>query len=676
MPSRPVLRIPILVLLLAPAALLFLGCPNNPPDELVSSRSYSGHESDLDANNFVRAYPAAVGTRLDDCQLCHRAGVAATDTSTIYNACNYCHLIPFPDATYTTGVPASYWDTLNDFGQDYMTAGRDEEAFATIAAEDSDGDTFSNTEEITDSRFPGNPNSKPGNPLAATIELTHAQVAAMTQHSQFLLMNTTRQQYDDYVTYNGPKVKDLLAAAGVDLTGATGITVFAPDGFRKDFTLSNVNDQYPDGLFDIRRPVGDGTDPALRELSRSHADHGPDGAAYADGDGPARPLADHRPAARRGALDTSYYDAVTGKLEGEGPFRIIPPQSHRRPTGPRQWAAAGQPRRRLELPELPEPQRRRLGARHVHHPHQPHAGRRRGIRHHQWLVVDPGQEDRDLRTEHGLKARGPSRSGGRARSFDATCSILASPRRFSPSGLRRLLEAQAPSLKLDGYLQLWYLYEQAENGKLQAITGDPGAQAASGFSLNRARLQAALDLGAFKAVLQFRLEGGSLGLLDAYGSWQPFGPALVLRLGQMKIPSAWEVAVGDEALDFATRSRFANEVANWSLSKSSSSTHPFYLLQTQARDLGLGFDGYFRGFRYFLMVGNGLGANNYVGAEENRQFVVANAIGAYFYGARLSYDLLYELRQRLRPTAFYLELGGHANCNHHPNLIYNDNQVY
>jgi hypothetical protein len=237
------------------------------------------------------------------------------------------------------------------------------------------------------------------------------------------------------------------------------------------------------------------------------------------------------------------------------------------------------------------------------------------------------------------------------------------------------LQAQVP-VKLDGYLQFWYLYEQAENGKLQPTTGDPGAQAASGFSLNRARLQTSLDLGAFKAVLQFRLEGGSVGLLDAYGSWQPFGPALELRAGQMKIPSAWEVAVGDEALDFATRSRFASEVPNWSLSKSSSSTHPFYLLQTSARDLGAGLRGYWRGLRYFLMIGNGLGANNYVGAEENRQFVVANDFGAYFYGARLSYDLAYELRQRIRPTAFYLELGGHASYNHHPNLIYNDNQVY
>lgn len=324
--SRPVLRIAILMLLLAPAALLFLGCPNNPPDELVSSRSYSGHESDLDANNFVRAYPAAMGTRLDDCQLCHRAGQAGTSTSKVYNACSYCHIYAFNDTSYTIGVPGSYYDTLNPFGQDYHDAGESQEAFALIAAEDSDGDTFSNEEEIAENRFPGNANSKPGNPLAATIELTQAQVAAMGQHSQFLLMNASKQQYDDYTTYTGPKVKDFLVAAGVDLTEATGITVFAPDGFSKDFTMDNINNQYPDGLY--RAVVQLTMDPTLRFVTYPNPipTDPSTGFPYADG----AELGDlwltialQRDGA---ALSTSYYDSVTGRLEGEGPFRIIPPQ--------------------------------------------------------------------------------------------------------------------------------------------------------------------------------------------------------------------------------------------------------------------------------------------------------------------------------------------------------------
>lgn len=36
--------------------------------EKASSRSYVGHENDQDIQNFIGMYPAAAGTRLDDCQ--------------------------------------------------------------------------------------------------------------------------------------------------------------------------------------------------------------------------------------------------------------------------------------------------------------------------------------------------------------------------------------------------------------------------------------------------------------------------------------------------------------------------------------------------------------------------------------------------------------------------------
>jgi len=48
--------------------------------EAVSSRAYVGHETDADMNGFIRQYPGAAGTRLDDCQTCHRGGVRGTDT--------------------------------------------------------------------------------------------------------------------------------------------------------------------------------------------------------------------------------------------------------------------------------------------------------------------------------------------------------------------------------------------------------------------------------------------------------------------------------------------------------------------------------------------------------------------------------------------------------------------
>jgi hypothetical protein len=301
--------------------------PGTKTEDLISSRSYSGHENDLDANAFVRAYPAAVGTRLDDCQMCHRAGVAATDTKNVYNACSYCHIYAFNDTSYVTGVPTSYHDTLNAFGLDYQSHGKGTAALAAIESLDSDGDTYANKDEIADNRFPGNAASNPGQALAITATLSSAQISSMTQHSQFLLMNTSKQQYDFYATYTGPTVKDLLTAAGVDLgdVGITGISVFAPDGFARDFTISQINTQYADNLYYsvdqsamalanqfVTYPMVIPTNPGT-------------GSAYANGDTITDlwlTIASQRDGA---ALSTSYYDMTTKKLEGEGPYRIIPP---------------------------------------------------------------------------------------------------------------------------------------------------------------------------------------------------------------------------------------------------------------------------------------------------------------------------------------------------------------
>ena len=109
--------------------------------------------------------------------------------------------------------------------------------------------------------------------------------------------------------------------------GATGISVFAPDGFKKDFTLSNVNDQYPDGLFEYVDQSG--MDATLRFVNYPDPIPTDPLTTLPYADGAALPdlwltIALERDGA---ALDNSYYDPVTGKLEGEGPFRIIPPQS-------------------------------------------------------------------------------------------------------------------------------------------------------------------------------------------------------------------------------------------------------------------------------------------------------------------------------------------------------------
>ena len=56
----------------------------NDEQDNVSTRSYKGHEVDVDSNNFVSVYPHTLGTRLDDCQTCHT-------TSYSEYTCYECH---------------------------------------------------------------------------------------------------------------------------------------------------------------------------------------------------------------------------------------------------------------------------------------------------------------------------------------------------------------------------------------------------------------------------------------------------------------------------------------------------------------------------------------------------------------------------------------------------------
>ena len=319
-------RVSILVILtgVCMAAVMMGACSSGSDSdrtELVSSRSYSGHTTDADADNLVNVYPETVGTRLDDCKTCHRAGVEGTDTEKIYNVCDYCHLLEFPDDSLATGVPAAFEDTLNVYGLAYADAGRDRAALSAIRSADTDGDGYANDVEIRELRYPGDPDSRPDQPLAPIIELTFSDIDAMPMHEQFMLMVTTKQQFDDYVSYGGVTVSDLLDAAGVDLDGAEGITVFAPDGFGKDFSMEDIARQFPNGIFH-RTPVFD--DPLMELVN--YPDPLP--ASYRDGDEIPDALRLMVAVSRAGApLDMSYYDGESGKLTGEGPYRLVIPQS-------------------------------------------------------------------------------------------------------------------------------------------------------------------------------------------------------------------------------------------------------------------------------------------------------------------------------------------------------------
>lgn len=289
--------------------------------DAVPSRAYVGHENDADMRGFIRHYPSAAGTRLDDCQSCHRGGVKGTDTEREYSPCGYCHLLLYPNARYTTGVPKTMADTLNAYGLDYRKAGRTAEAFAAIDGLDSDGDGYRNGFEVAGLRNPGDSASRPGLPQAPSVSLGWDEIRGLPVHSQFMLMNTTKEPTDDYVLFKGVRVIDLLSAAKVNLSGVTGITVFAPDGYSIDYSLEDIQAPFPSGVYYAGPKAFEGSE---RKFVKYPAELPPglrDGGKI-----PGEPwllLAYERNGA---ALDPSSYEKGTGRLDGEGPYRLVRPQ--------------------------------------------------------------------------------------------------------------------------------------------------------------------------------------------------------------------------------------------------------------------------------------------------------------------------------------------------------------
>jgi hypothetical protein len=116
-----------------------------------------------------------------------------------------------------------------------------------------------------------------------------------------------------------------------------------------------------------------------------------------------------------------------------------------------------------------------------------------------------------------------------------------------------------------------------------------------------------------------------------------------------------------DELDFASRSTFGRWVGDYSLTRTP------YISSVMAakaynRDLGLALKGSWassdgRGLSWFVMASNGMGANRYIGGEENEEFLFTNSIGELYYGARL------EVSPHRLITA-----GVHASHNDHQNV--------
>ncbi|NTW67486.1 MAG: hypothetical protein HGB21_14455, partial [Nitrospirae bacterium] len=183
-------------------------------------------DAEKDARVFLNVYPDAAGTKLDNCVLCHSGGQYTdpkTGKTTTMGSCQYCHAIT------GYGTVDQYEATLNSYGRDYLFQGRSESALTVIGSLDSDGDGYSSTAEIAAVRYPGDANDDPTKVTAPFRIFDKAQLEAMPQHSQFMLMNTTKSG-DYYVEYAGVAMGHLLKAAGIR-ADATKISVYAPDGY-------------------------------------------------------------------------------------------------------------------------------------------------------------------------------------------------------------------------------------------------------------------------------------------------------------------------------------------------------------------------------------------------------------------------------------------------------------
>ena len=191
------------------------------------------HMGEADAPKFQQAYPELKDSKLDDCTLCHQGGqyVDEKGQTRTLGTCQWCH--------YTYGYDASgdITETINPYGKDYVNAGRSVSAFASIESKDSDGDTYTNKQEIAALAFPGDPGDNPGKVPAPRITYTLNEIKNnLTSHTQFLLMNTNRAG-DWYAEYEGVPLYDLLLDAGMDEATTTGVAVFSPDGFSYVYDL-------------------------------------------------------------------------------------------------------------------------------------------------------------------------------------------------------------------------------------------------------------------------------------------------------------------------------------------------------------------------------------------------------------------------------------------------------
>jgi hypothetical protein len=303
------------------------------------SASYIGaayhHEGENDSDKFLSAYPDKAGTKLDHCALCHSGGEYEKKGEMVsMGSCQWCHY------TYGYDGAGEISETMNAYGTAYKAAGRNAAAISAIDTQDSDGDGYSNRDEILANTYPGDPDDDPSKVPAPYRIYTKAQLQAMSQHTQFLLMNTSRSG-DFYAEYTGVAMKDLLDDAGILIGTATGILVYAPDGWSQTHPLEYDEDiemyhvygndpggayQYPPATYyyDLEADQDQNPDYGWCDYSAPSCTGRNNGdAIYVEGG--LKAILAHK---REGvAMDPGVLDEEN-KLDGEGPFRVVVPQKY------------------------------------------------------------------------------------------------------------------------------------------------------------------------------------------------------------------------------------------------------------------------------------------------------------------------------------------------------------
>jgi hypothetical protein len=284
-------------------------------------RSAYHHEGQDDAAAFLSIYPDRAGTKLDNCNLCHSGGKSGSKT---VGSCQYCH-----DVTKYGTVPGKYTDTLNAYGLDYKAAGRTAAAIKAIENYDSDKDGYSNKAEILANRYPGDAKDDPTKVPAPSRVFTRGQLEKMPQHTQFMLMNTTKSG-DFYAEYSGVTMESLLKK--LMLPSATAVRAISPDGFAAFHPL------YPDpnpsyyhvfGTYTAATFYYDPQADVAKNPACGWCDYSaPSNAGRYNG----QPIDNSHglktilAIKRDGQYLTPGKLTPQNKLDGEGPFRVVPPQ--------------------------------------------------------------------------------------------------------------------------------------------------------------------------------------------------------------------------------------------------------------------------------------------------------------------------------------------------------------